>query len=148
MGFRLTSMGVGRLAAFVIVFGGMALWSVVRWLDHSFNYTQVSAIVDTVGDRCRPATRDPAGREALERSPLWRGGAWGSCRDARAWVRREPRAQITYSRVAEIRYVSPADGREHRGQLRLTGREQSKLAGGARVAILAHDSDPLAFEPA
>lgn len=142
------SMGVGQLAAWVTVLGGLLLGSAYSWADRGINYTQVTATVETVGTRCRPATLDPAGNEALAQSPVWRDRAWGSCTAAEAWVRRNNRlAHVVRGRFAEIRYISPADGREYRGHLRVDGRDQARLVGGAQVRILAHNRDPLGFEP-
>jgi hypothetical protein len=106
-------------------------------------------MVDSIDERCRPAATNNVRREALSRDPVWGHGAWGDCGAAARFASGDGRVYVERGQVASIRYISPADRREHRAtlDLRLVGDAKAVAAGG-RVAILAHDSEPLTFDPA
>lgn len=149
MGFRLTSIGVGRLAAFVLCFFAYGIWTVYRGVDHWLHYSRVPAVVDSIDERCRPISRNSDRREALSRDPVWGRGAWGDCSAAQRYVAGDNRLRLERAEVATIRYVSPADRREHAAMLDLRRVNDVKaVAAGGQVAILAHDSEPTTFDPA
>jgi hypothetical protein len=149
MGIRLTSFGVGRLAAFVLCFFAYGVYTVYRGVDHWLHYSRVPAVVDSIGERCRPAASNRARREALSRDPVWAHGAWGDCSAARRYVSGDGQLHVESAEVAAIRYVSPADRREHSGMLDLRQVSDVKaVTASGSVAILAHDTEPLTFDPA
>ena len=149
MGIRLTSIGVGRLAAFVLCFFVYGVYTVYRGVDHWLHYSRVPAVVDSIDERCRPASSNRARRDALSRDPVWGHGTWGDCSAAQRFVSGDNRLRVERAEVATIRYVSPADRREHAAMLDLRQVSDVKaVAAGGSLAILAHDSEPLTFDPA
>jgi hypothetical protein len=149
MGIRLSAFGVGRLAAFFIMFAAYGVWTIYRGVDHWLHYSRVPAVVDNIDERCRPAATDRARRDALRQDPIWGHGAWGDCSAAGRFVSGDRRLHVERGQVASIRYVSPADRREHRATLDMRQVSDPKaVAASGSVAILAHDSEPLTFDPA
>ena len=148
MGIRLSAIGVGRLAAFLIMLVVYGAWTIYRGVDHWLNYSRVPAVVDSIDELCRPAATDGARREALDRDPVWGRGSWGDCGAAERYVSGDRHLHVVRGQIASIRYVSPADRREHSARLDLHRVSDAKaVATGGRLAILAHDRDPLTFDP-
>jgi homoserine acetyltransferase len=147
MGIRLTSIGVGHLAAWVLVLTVYGGWRAWRWADHGMNYTEVAAMVDSVDSRCRPVADNSAAYEAIDSDPSWAGQRWDDCAAAEAFAAEHANVRVSRSPFAAIRYVSPADQAEHEGLIQLSRPEdEARFAPGASVPIYAHDKDPLAYE--
>jgi hypothetical protein len=149
MGLRLTSIGVGHLAAWALVLTVYGGWRAWRWADHGLNYTRVAAVVDAVELRCRPLASQAPAREAIASHPAWAGERWDDCAAAEAFAMEHEGVRVTRSNVAVVRYVSPADRAEHEGIIRLVRPDdEARIAPGATVLLYAHDKDPLAYERA
>jgi hypothetical protein len=149
MGLRLSITGVASIAAFggavvlVLAFGA------VRVVKHALYYEKVDAVVQSAGIFCSVQGLTETTRAALNRIPEWAHEKWFDCRAFDKMIPfASPDVKVNRRPQAMIRFVAPADGREHVGPVALTAEQALPMpVKGAILPVYAHKTDPSLVDP-
>jgi hypothetical protein len=155
MGFRLSVFGIGHIAAGVAALGFMGYSYASTAVDHWLNFEQVNARVEKVGRLCQVHHRNEQVQAEFDTYPQYARRVWIDCADASAFAQNnklmvagnEYTPQVRGGPVANVRFVSPADGRAHSAPLELPPLADAEFPKvGAVIAIYAHTETPQIVE--
>jgi hypothetical protein len=102
---------------------------------------KVKATVTTIDRTCDFIETEFEGKKAISAR-----GYTDSCNSTDEWAKvREKRNKTVSGRATiHVNYVAPADGAEHTGELRITGRDDAfyEVKAGDEIEILVSKTDP------
>ena len=108
---------------------------------------RVKATVTTIDRTCDFVETTFEGKKAISAR-----GYTDSCNSTDEWAKlREKRnKKISGHATIHVSYVAPADGAEHTGEFKVTGRDDAfyELKAGSEVEILVSKTDPAKFRQA
>ena len=141
--------GWSRLIAFGLACLLVVVGATARAVKHGLFYSYIEARVDGVEAGCSIRGRTEERRAAIAAHPRAANQQWVDCaaiEDFAANMGDE--VSIRRRQQAHVRYVSPADGREHEAIVALTADQiRTPPAVGATMPIYAHARQPETVDP-
>ena len=149
MRFRPTIWTVAQLLAFCGAVIFVLVSGAYRSAKHALYYSKVDSVVQTADTACSVIGLTDVARSIVANNPRLANEQWADCDDARvAKVLLGDQVKLSTRQQARVRYVSPADGREHVNVVALTVYQSRVMpTSGATLPIYAHKKDPSVIDP-
>lgn len=150
-----------RVIAYIIVLGLIffQLFAAVKTgVINALFYTEVEAQVVSMSSLCRVYGATPEAQTEVDKSPVWRNGAWDNCEVAAGYIKdgtsRYHQMKLINqlpALVVTLDYTSPADGSLRTAKLRaplsMQAGVQKRYVAGTMTKMLAHKSKPEKAKP-
>lgn len=118
---------------FVVIVGGGGL--LFPMLSRLISHSPVDATITAVEEECSLVRTERRRRGSTQRMPCPQAQALSAAPDYENW-------EVRRHQVALYSYVSPADGRTHRGRADRIRSDRTGLQAGATIRVWAHKRRP------